>query len=179
MFKRTLISATIVAIYSVANSAWAAEAEQVQQQVQKKEQVQQQTNSREQIYGSQLMTQQERIEHRNKLRTAKTAEEREQIRAEHHAQMLARAKEGLPCPTLHLRLAAAKAWDLEWVAAWAPAEAWVLVEADRTLHDLTLHRFPASSGDFFSCTNARQTLPIPHQHLACHFAPTSITYCIS
>ena len=99
MFKRTLISATIVAIYSVANSAWAAEAEQVQQQVQKKEQVQQQTNSREQIYGSQLMTQQERIEHRNKLRTAKTAEEREQIRAELHPRRQERAKErGLTLP---------------------------------------------------------------------------------
>jgi len=45
------------------------------------------------IYGSQLMTNQERIEHRNKLRAAKTAEEREQVRLQHHEQMQLRAKE--------------------------------------------------------------------------------------
>lgn len=45
------------------------------------------------VYGSQLMTNQERIEHRNKLRAAKTAEEREQVRLEHHEQMQLRAKE--------------------------------------------------------------------------------------
>lgn len=45
------------------------------------------------IYGSQMMTNQERVEHRNKLRAAKTAEEREQVRLEHHEQMKLRAKE--------------------------------------------------------------------------------------
>ena len=45
------------------------------------------------IYGSQLMTQQERIEHRNKLRAAKTVEERDQVRLQHHEQMQLRAKE--------------------------------------------------------------------------------------
>lgn len=45
------------------------------------------------IYGSQLMTNQERIEHRNKLRAAKTAEEREQVRLQHHEQMQLRAQE--------------------------------------------------------------------------------------
>ncbi len=44
------------------------------------------------IYGSQLMTAQERIEHRNKMRAATTAQEREQIRLEHHQAMQARAK---------------------------------------------------------------------------------------
>jgi hypothetical protein len=47
----------------------------------------------EPIYGSQLMTNQERIEHRNKLRAAKTVEEREQVRLEHHEQMKLRARE--------------------------------------------------------------------------------------
>ena len=47
----------------------------------------------ETIYGSQLMTNQERIEHRNKLREAKTLEQREQIRLQHHEQMKLRAKE--------------------------------------------------------------------------------------
>jgi hypothetical protein len=45
------------------------------------------------VYGSQIMTQQERIEHRNKMRAAKTLEEREQVRADHHRQMVERAKE--------------------------------------------------------------------------------------
>lgn len=45
------------------------------------------------IYGSQLMTNQERVEHRTKLRAATTAQEREQVRLEHHEQMKLRAKE--------------------------------------------------------------------------------------
>lgn len=47
----------------------------------------------EPIYGSQLMTNQERMEHRTKMSTAKTAQEREQVRVEHHEQMQLRAKE--------------------------------------------------------------------------------------
>lgn len=45
------------------------------------------------IYGSQLMTQQERDEYRAKMRAAKTPEAREALRAEHHQAMQARAKE--------------------------------------------------------------------------------------
>lgn len=45
------------------------------------------------IYGSQLMTKQERIEHRSKMRAASTDEEREQIRKAHHERMKERAKE--------------------------------------------------------------------------------------
>ena len=53
------------------------------------------------VYGSQLMTNQERMEHRNKLRAAKTAEEREQIRLQHHEQMQLRAKEkGVTLPDM-------------------------------------------------------------------------------
>jgi hypothetical protein len=59
---------------------------------------QDQTQARDQIrdqdiYGSQLMTVQERNEYRNKMRSAKTAQERERIRAEHHEQMQVRAKD--------------------------------------------------------------------------------------
>ena len=43
------------------------------------------------IYGSQLMTVQEQNEYRERIRTAKTEEERNQIRAEHHQEMQARA----------------------------------------------------------------------------------------
>ncbi|CAL95287.1 conserved hypothetical secreted protein [Azoarcus olearius] len=45
------------------------------------------------IYGSQIMTPQERIEHRDRMRAARTLEEREKVRAEHHEQMVKRAKE--------------------------------------------------------------------------------------
>ncbi|MFZ2974812.1 MAG: hypothetical protein WA049_19455 [Ferribacterium limneticum] len=47
----------------------------------------------EPIYGSQMMTNQERMEHRTKMNAAKTAQEREQVRLEHHEQMQLRAKE--------------------------------------------------------------------------------------
>jgi len=51
------------------------------------------------IYGSQMMTVQERNEYRNKMRAAKTAQERERIRAEHHERMKVRAKErGMTLP---------------------------------------------------------------------------------
>jgi hypothetical protein len=45
------------------------------------------------IYGSQLMTQQERNEYSARMRAAKTPQERETLRAEHHNAMQARAKE--------------------------------------------------------------------------------------
>ena len=51
-----------------------------------------QPQAQEQIYGSQLMTPQERAEYQTKMHAAKTAEERERIRAEHHTQMQERAK---------------------------------------------------------------------------------------
>ncbi|MDY0212533.1 MAG: hypothetical protein RBR06_05970 [Desulfuromonadaceae bacterium] len=52
-----------------------------------------QTQNQEQIYGSQLMTQQERTEYNDKMRSAKTAGEQEQIRAENHELMQERAKD--------------------------------------------------------------------------------------
>jgi hypothetical protein len=45
------------------------------------------------IYGSQLMTRQERIEYRNQMRAMKTQEERNAFRLEHHKQMQERARE--------------------------------------------------------------------------------------
>jgi len=44
-------------------------------------------------YGWQLMTEQERVEHRLKMQGLKTSEEREKYRLEHHKKMQARAKE--------------------------------------------------------------------------------------
>lgn len=44
------------------------------------------------VYGSQLMTAQERLEFRNRMRAATSAQEREQIRLEHHKAMQERAR---------------------------------------------------------------------------------------
>jgi hypothetical protein len=46
----------------------------------------------EAIYGYQLMTEPERLEYRARMRTLKTAEEREAFRMEHHKLMQERAK---------------------------------------------------------------------------------------
>ncbi len=50
------------------------------------------TEAGQPIYGSQLMTQQERLDHRARMRAAASAEEREQIRADHHERMQERAR---------------------------------------------------------------------------------------
>ena len=47
----------------------------------------------EPIFGSQLMTEQERVEHRNAMRSARSDEERAAVRAQHHEQMVQRAQE--------------------------------------------------------------------------------------
>lgn len=52
-----------------------------------------------QVYGWELMTEQERVEHRNKMRSFKTEKERERYRHEHHKKMQKRAKKkGLTLP---------------------------------------------------------------------------------
>ena len=59
------------------------------------------TFAAEQIYGSQLMTEQERQEHRAKMQSMKTAEERERYRIEHHKKMQERAKQqGVTLPDM-------------------------------------------------------------------------------
>jgi len=51
-----------------------------------------QVQTQEQVYGSQLMTQDEQMAHRAKMRATTTTEERERLRKEHHEQMQERAK---------------------------------------------------------------------------------------
>ena len=61
---------------------------------QKQERDQTRDQSREKvIYGYQLMTAQEREQYQAQMRNAKTAEERERLRKEHHEKMQARAKQ--------------------------------------------------------------------------------------
>jgi len=72
---------------------------QVQQQTQAQPKTQNQVRQQEQVYGSQLMTPEERAAHRAKMLSAKTPEEREAIRMEHHKAMQERAKkQGLSLP---------------------------------------------------------------------------------
>jgi hypothetical protein len=86
MNRRILVLFILVIVLSLsAGFALAADQGRAQEGVQKQNQ--------EQIYGSQLMTQQERVEYRAKMRNAKTAEEREQIRKKHHERMKKRAAE--------------------------------------------------------------------------------------
>jgi hypothetical protein len=45
------------------------------------------------IYGSQMMTDQERTQYRDRMRSAESASERERLRRENHERMKSRAKE--------------------------------------------------------------------------------------
>ena len=63
--------------------------EQLRQQQQGQER---QQRRQEQDYGSELMTPKENAEYRARMQAVKTAEEREQIRKEHHEKMKERAK---------------------------------------------------------------------------------------
>jgi len=49
--------------------------------------------AQQQVHGSQVMTQKERDAHRAKMNAAKTAEEKERIRAEEHARLKERAEQ--------------------------------------------------------------------------------------
>lgn len=84
MKTRFFIIPVLMVVLSL-SSGFAIAAEQEQSQVMEQEQ--------EQMFGSQLMTPEERIEHRDKMRSLKTQEEREAFRLEHHEKMLERAKE--------------------------------------------------------------------------------------
>ena len=97
--KRKLLSAAVIAALLPALASVGYAADQDRRQTQDKAQTRDKDRlltrdqTQDQIYGSQLMTQQERIEYSNRMRAAKTEQEREQIRKEHHERMKERAKE--------------------------------------------------------------------------------------
>jgi hypothetical protein len=82
MHTPIIISSMLALLLAVSSGAWAQNTTAPVQ-----------AQKQEQIYGSQLMTQQERNEYQAKMRATKTAQEREQLRLEHHKQMQVRAKE--------------------------------------------------------------------------------------
>lgn len=94
--KTQLASMALIAAVSlsaVAMSSNAIAEDKMQDRTQDKDRVQ------DQIYGSQLMTAKERNEHRAKMRSMHTAEEREAYQLEHHKQMQERAREkGITLP---------------------------------------------------------------------------------
>ena len=68
------------------------------------EEIQTRVEMQDQLYGSELMTPQERIEQRAKMRAANSAEERALIRQEHHQRMEVRAREkGVTLPEAPVR----------------------------------------------------------------------------
>jgi hypothetical protein len=76
-----------------------AAADPAMKQVQEETTTRMKNQAEERIYGSQMMTSQERAEHRARLQAATSAEERERIRKEHHEKMKLRAKErGITLP---------------------------------------------------------------------------------
>ena len=77
------VSAIAAALFMYSGNAWAADLAPNQENVQMQQQGQ--------IYGNQLMTQQERVEYRTRMRAANTIEQRNLIRKEHHQAMKERA----------------------------------------------------------------------------------------
>jgi len=86
--KKSILAIVIGSTLLTAGSGLAVAADQEQQRDQTRDQAREQV-----IYGYQLMTQQEREQYQAQMRNAKTAEERERLRNEHHERMQARAKE--------------------------------------------------------------------------------------
>ena len=85
--KKIIVTMLAGAVVISANPLWAATQDQTKQKIQT------QTKEQERIFGSQLMTEKERNEYRERMRNTKTEQERDKIRAEHHDRMLVRAKE--------------------------------------------------------------------------------------
>jgi len=86
--KKSIAAVVLGSSLLVLVSGVAIAADQDQKRDQAREQSQEKI-----IYGYQLMTQQEREQYQEQMRNAKTAEERERLRNEHHEKMQARAQE--------------------------------------------------------------------------------------
>jgi hypothetical protein len=89
MMKQLSTFALSLSIF-VAVAASAQIADQARDQTRTAQQTQ--TQDQERVYGSELMTPQERSEYHNRMRVLKTEQEREAFRLEHHKLMQERAK---------------------------------------------------------------------------------------
>ena len=86
--SKFVLSALTIAMCMMLNTNVSVAADQAQAQ----QKTQDKAQKPEVIYGSQLMTREERAEYRAKMRSLKTKEEREALRMEHHQKMQERAK---------------------------------------------------------------------------------------
>lgn len=103
-FRTLAVSALASTLFIVSATVLAADKDQVKDKTQDKTQDQTQLRDQDRIYGSQLMTQEERLEYRNKMRNLKTQQEREAFQLEHHKQLQERAKEkGVTLPEQPMR----------------------------------------------------------------------------
>ena len=85
-------TSTLIVSLALALPGFAAAQAQVQTPAAEASTQRAQTQTQEQIYGSELMTPQERADYQARMRAAKTQQEREAIRLEHHKQMQERAR---------------------------------------------------------------------------------------
>ena len=89
MNKHTSLAAAVfVAVLSLPLLASAQDRDQTRDQT--RDQLRDTTQSN--VYGWQLMTRQERAEYRARMRSLRTAQERERFRREHHERMQERAR---------------------------------------------------------------------------------------
>lgn len=95
MNRRPMITLLLTGLLTAPGFAMAADQAVDQQRLR----TQEQERIQEQIYGSQMMTEQERNQYRARMRAATSAEEQEQIRNEHHERMRERAAtQGITLP---------------------------------------------------------------------------------
>ncbi len=84
--RKTILASALLGLFALPPGlTWATDQQQERQEIQAHEQ--------EQIYGSQMMTEEERAAYRSQMRAATTQEERDRIRMEHHERMKERAKQ--------------------------------------------------------------------------------------
>lgn len=89
VFRTLSVSALAGALMLSANVALAADSDQTEGD---REQDRTQQRDQDRVYGWSLMSERERIEHRNKMHSFRTVKEREAYLQEHHRQMQERAK---------------------------------------------------------------------------------------
>ena len=92
--KTTTVIASLIPLLTISGPVFAADpASPTESRQQIQQQIQDQTRDRERIYGSEMMTSQERAEHAARMHSMKTEQEREAYRMEHKKQMDQRMRE--------------------------------------------------------------------------------------
>lgn len=105
--KFLFVASHALMLMFISTSIYAADQEQLQSQTQKQMQAKKQLQAKtdkDTIYGWELMSVKERNEHRAKMRSLKTQEERTAYLEQHHKKMQQRAKEkGVTLPDRPMR----------------------------------------------------------------------------